>query len=165
MSATTSGDSGSVRGRMRAATSPCGEIRNFSKFHWTSPAAPSASAVRVSSAYSGSPALAVHVGLLKEREGHAVCRRAEGPDLLGGAGLLAAELVAGHAEHGEAAVAVLLLEVLQARVLRGQAALGRHVHQQHRLALVVGEEVGPPVRVRSGMSYRLIGNSFWKKVS
>lgn len=49
MAATSSSDSGSVRGRKRV-TSPSGESRNFSKFHCTSPASPAASAVRVSSA-------------------------------------------------------------------------------------------------------------------
>ena len=51
--AITSGASGSVRGRNRLTTSPPGASRNFSKFHCTSPASPSASAVLVSSAYSG----------------------------------------------------------------------------------------------------------------
>ncbi len=40
-------------GRKRAATVPSGVIRNFSKFHWMSPASPAASGVRVSSPYSG----------------------------------------------------------------------------------------------------------------
>ncbi len=47
--AVTSAAIGSVRGRNRAATWPSGAMRNFSKFHCTSPAAPSASGTAVSS--------------------------------------------------------------------------------------------------------------------
>src|ERR1039457_515255 len=82
------------------------------------------------------PGLAVHVDLLEEREGHAVIGRAELDDLLGTPGLLAGELVAREAEHAEALVPVGLLELFEAFVLRGQAALGGHVDQQQRLALV-----------------------------
>ena len=49
MTATTSGESGVVRGRNRAATVPSGRRRNFSKFHWMSPASPSGSDAAVSS--------------------------------------------------------------------------------------------------------------------
>jgi hypothetical protein len=48
MTARTSGESGLVIGRNRAATVPSGRTRNFSKFHWMSPASPSASGVEVS---------------------------------------------------------------------------------------------------------------------
>ena len=48
MAASTSGESGSVRGRNRAATVPSGRTRNFSKFHWMSPASPPASGAAVS---------------------------------------------------------------------------------------------------------------------
>ena len=51
--ATSAGSSGVTIGRNRSMTSPCGEMRNFSKFHCTSPALPSASAFCVSSEYSG----------------------------------------------------------------------------------------------------------------
>ena len=85
------------------------------------------------------PAGAVDLDLLEHRERHAVARRAERGDLLGAARLLAAELVAREAEHAEAAVAVGLLELLEPGVLRGQPALRRHVDQQQRLALAVGE--------------------------
>src|SRR5207302_10022831 len=43
MAETSSGDSGSTRGRKRPTTSPSGDTRNFSKFHWMSPALPPAS--------------------------------------------------------------------------------------------------------------------------
>jgi hypothetical protein len=46
---TTSSDSGVVWGRKRATILPSGETRNFSKFHWMSPALPWASGVAVSS--------------------------------------------------------------------------------------------------------------------
>ena len=49
MAATTPGSSGSVRGRNRAMGWPSGLSRNFSKFHWMSPASPSASGSAVSS--------------------------------------------------------------------------------------------------------------------
>jgi alpha-1,2-mannosyltransferase len=49
MTASTDGSSGSVLGRNRATTDPSGASRNFSKFHWMSPASPSASGNSVSS--------------------------------------------------------------------------------------------------------------------
>ena len=50
MRATTSGASGGVFGRNLATISPPGATTNFSKFHSTSPAFPSASSTTVSSA-------------------------------------------------------------------------------------------------------------------
>jgi alpha-1,2-mannosyltransferase len=49
MTASTAGSSGVVIGRNRAATVPSGRRTNFSKFHWMSPASPSASGTAVSS--------------------------------------------------------------------------------------------------------------------
>ena len=49
MASITSGASGSTMGRKRWTISPVGETRNFSKFHWMSPASPSASGKAVSS--------------------------------------------------------------------------------------------------------------------
>ena len=49
MAATSSGASGSTPGRKRWMLVPPGATRNFSKFHWMSPASPSASATCVSS--------------------------------------------------------------------------------------------------------------------
>src|SRR6185503_12621804 len=72
-------------------------------------------------------------------EGDAVLRRAERRDLLGGAGLLAAELVAREPDHGEALLLVLLLDRLERGVLRREPALRRDVDDQHRLALVGAE--------------------------
>src|SRR5262249_37534782 len=70
------------------------------------------------------PLGAVDVDLLEERERHAVGRVAELADLLRSPRLLAHELVAREAEHLEAAVGVLVVQLLQARVLRCEAALG-----------------------------------------
>src|SRR6476469_8598588 len=53
--------------------------------------------------------------LLEERERHAVLAGAELLDLLGRAGLLAAEVVAREAEDDEALVLQLLVELLQPR--------------------------------------------------
>jgi len=49
MAAMRAGSSGSVCGRNRPAILPSGATRNFSKFHWMSPAWPSASGTSVSS--------------------------------------------------------------------------------------------------------------------
>ncbi|HTU75334.1 MAG TPA: hypothetical protein VMG38_17615 [Trebonia sp.] len=53
MAASTSGASGTVRGRKRAATVPSGRMRNFSKFHWMSPAWPESSDAAVSDSWMG----------------------------------------------------------------------------------------------------------------
>src|SRR5260221_13193098 len=52
----------------------------------------------------GMPARAVDLDLLEQREGPAVVHRAELADLVSGAGLLAAELVTGKANHLEPAI-------------------------------------------------------------
>jgi hypothetical protein len=87
-------------------------------------------------------AVAVDLGLLHDGEGDAVVDLAEALDLLVGPGLLGAELVAGEAEDDEI-VRVLLLDVgpelLQAGVLRGEAALGGRVDDEDDLALVIGQ--------------------------
>lgn len=86
--------------------------------------------------------VAVDVNLLHDGEGDAVVDLAEVLDLVVGAGLLAAKLVTGEAEYDKV-VAVLLLDVLvellEAGVLRGEAALGGGVDDEDDLALVVGE--------------------------
>lgn len=51
-------------------------------------------------------------------------------NLVVGAGLLAAKLVAREAEDDEALVLVLLVELFEAGVLRGEAALGGGVDDQ-----------------------------------
>ena len=52
---------------------------------------------------------------------------------------MAAEVVAGEAEHGESLGLVLAVDRLEFLVLLGQAALGCHVDHQQHLALVVAE--------------------------
>lgn len=88
--------------------------------------------------------IAVDVDLAHDGEGDAVIDLAEALDVVVGAGLLAAELVAGEAQDDEV-VGVLLLDVLvqllQAGVLRGEAALGGGVDDEHHLALVVVQGV------------------------
>ena len=116
-----------------------GPMRNFSKFHRMSPEWPSASATSAELGVDRVPAGAVHLDLLEHRERDAVRRRTERLDLLGASGLLPTELVAGKAEDAESLLAVRLLQLLQAGVLRCQTALRRHVDQQHRVALVLGE--------------------------
>jgi hypothetical protein len=63
--------------------------------------------------------LAIDVHLREHREGHVVRRRAERLDLRLVARLLVAELVAREAEDREPPLGVLLVEALQALVLRG----------------------------------------------
>lgn len=86
-------------------------------------------------------AFAVDVDLLHDGEGHAVVDLAEVLDVVVGAGLLAAELVAGEAEDLEVRVlgGDVLVELLEALVLRGEAALGRRVDDEDDAVLVVGE--------------------------
>ena len=67
---------------------------------------------------------------------------AELADLLRGPRLLAHELVAREPEHLEALVGVLVVQLLEALVLRREAALGGDVHDEERLALVLGQVGG-----------------------
>ena len=65
------------------------------------------------------------------------------------AGLLRAELVAREAEHHQAPVGVLLVQLLQALVLRRQAALAGGVDHQHDLSGVLAEVLLGAVDARS----------------
>lgn len=84
--------------------------------------------------------VAVDVDLAEDGEGDAVVNLAEALNLLVGARLLAAKLVAREAEDDKV-IGVLLLDVLvellEAGVLRGEAALGGGVDDEDDLALVV----------------------------
>jgi hypothetical protein len=80
--------------------------------------------------------LAVHLDLVEHREGHAPRGRAVLLDVVGRRELLQ-ELVAREAEHAEAAVAVLLLQLLERRVLGREAAAGGDVHDEQHLARVL----------------------------
>ena len=64
--------------------------------------------------YSGCVPGAVDLDLLEHREAHAVVALAESADLIGAARLLREELVAGEAEHDQAAVLVFAVQLLQA---------------------------------------------------
>jgi hypothetical protein len=90
----------------------------------------------------GVGAVAIDVGLLHDREAHAVVELAELLDVIVGAGLLAAELVAREAEDDKV-IRVLALEVgpelLKTGVLRGEAALGGSVDDEDDFALIVGK--------------------------
>ncbi|MNT16723.1 hypothetical protein D3C72_1518390 [compost metagenome] len=80
-----------------------------------------------------------HADLGEHREAHVVGQLAELLDLRLAARLLAEEVVGREAQHFQALRVLLRVQRLQAFVLRGQAALGRHVDQQQYLALVVGK--------------------------
>ena len=75
----------------------------------------------------------VHFDLGKDRKGRAVGRLAEAADLYVVAGFLMAELVAGKGEDGKAAPGEAVLQGLQARVLRREAAAGGRVDDQQNL--------------------------------
>src|SRR5947199_6120551 len=78
---------------------------------------------------------AVDVDLLEQREGDLVIGRAERLDLARLPRLLRAELVAGKAEHRKAARRQIAIEILQAAILRREAAFARGVDEQEHLAL------------------------------
>ena len=80
--------------------------------------------------------VAVDVDLGEQRERDAEVALAEALDLGLVPGLLVAELVAREAEHGEALVGVLVLQLLQALVLRREAALRGGVDDEHHLPVV-----------------------------
>src|SRR6266567_2774425 len=85
------------------------------------------------------PLRPVDVDLGEQRERDAVAQRAELADVLGRAGLLAAELIARESGHREASLGEPVVQSLQARVLRRQAALRRHVDDQYGRSGVVAE--------------------------
>ena len=80
-----------------------------------------------------------HPDLLGQREINLVVGLAERLDLRGAARLLLAEIVARHAEHDEPPVAVLPPQRFEVAVLRGVAAEGGGVDDQHRAAAPLGE--------------------------
>jgi hypothetical protein len=90
----------------------------------------------------GVGAVTVDLGLLHDGEAHAVVELTELLNVIVGAGLLAAELVAGEAEDHKV-IGVLALEVgpelLKASILRGEAALGGSVDDEDDFALIVGK--------------------------
>lgn len=93
----------------------------------------------------GGRAVAVDVQLAQHGEGDAVVDLAEGLDVVVGAGVLAAELVAGEADDEEIVgvfALELLVEVLEALELGREAAFGGGVDDEHDLAFEAGEGVG-----------------------
>src|SRR5690606_14238733 len=92
----------------------------------------------------------VDVDLGEHRERHPVVALAELRDLLLVAGLLVAELVAREAEDDQALLAIGVLQLLQALVLRGEPALAGGVDDQHHLA-GVRREVGVGAVDRGGV--------------
>ena len=82
-------------------------------------------------------AVAVDFDLGEQREGCAVLRLRELPDLVVRSGLLRPELVARKAEYAEPGVA--LMKGMQTCILRGESSLACEVHHQAHLAFVVGE--------------------------
>lgn len=85
---------------------------------------------------------AVDVDLFEHGKADAVVDLAEALDLIVGARVLAAELVAGEAEDDKVVAVLLadaLVEGLESGELRGEAALGGRVDDEDDLALVVGE--------------------------
>src|SRR6478672_2293770 len=78
---------------------------------------------------------AVDVDLLEQGKADLIFAVAELGDLFGVARLLAAELVAGKAEHGKAARRQLAVQRLQPLILRGEAAFARGVDDEQHLSL------------------------------
>src|SRR5262245_41471811 len=78
--------------------------------------------------------LALHIVLGGQWEGHTVILAAEGADLGLRTGLLAAELVAGHAQHHEALVLHRLPELLEIVILWRISAFRCRVDDKDRLA-------------------------------
>jgi len=78
----------------------------------------------------------------EKREGDGVVGGAELGDFLVGARFLRGEVVGREAEDDEAAVFVLLIELLESGVLRGEAAFGGDVHDEQDFAGIVGKAGG-----------------------
>ena len=79
----------------------------------------------------------VHINLGGERESHAVVDAAELFDLRIIARFLMRKLVTGKTKNDETFVSELLVELLQAFVLRRESTLARGIHNQYRLACEV----------------------------
>jgi hypothetical protein len=121
----------------RLTTVPSASTTNF-EVQRTSPLYPSGRWHR--RAPRSGPIGPLDLDLLREREGDAVRGGAELSDLLRGARLLAAELVARYAKDGERGVG--LGEPLQSGVLRRQATPGGDVDDQGGFTAVPGQFVG-----------------------
>src|SRR5690554_6822360 len=91
----------------------------------------------------------VDLRLLHHREGDAPRRGAVLRDVVAALELLR-ELVAGKAEHREAALAVRALQLLELLVLGCEPAAGCDVDDEHDLVGVVGEALNRAVESREG---------------
>lgn len=86
----------------------------------------------------------MHVGtgdvdLGEHRKTHVIGQRAELLDLLLAARLLPVEVVGRETQHFQSGVLLFAIELFQAFVLRGQAALGGGIDHQQHLAAVVAQ--------------------------
>ena len=144
MTSTIAGSSGFICGRNRC-TSPSGVSTNFSKFHRIGPLLALDVLGLLQRLVERRGLAAVDLDLVEDREGDAPRHRAVLEDLVHRTGLLAAELVAREAEHGEAAVGVGALQLLELLVLGRQPALRGDVDDEQHLVRVVGERRSPAV--------------------
>src|ERR1700722_20086977 len=99
----------------------------------------------------------VHVDLGEHWKAHAVVFLAKRANLIGRAGLLLTELVAGKSQHIEPAILVVAIELLEPRVLRRESALARRVHDHQNAALELIHAHGPPVEQRRREAVHGIG--------
>ena len=120
----------------RSARRPCPSrsTRNLVKFHLIAFDAEQARRLVLQPLEQRIGVGAVDVDLGEHRKGDVVGQRAEIRDLGRVARLLRAELVAGKAEHLEAARAIFAVQRLQPLVLRREAAFRRGVDDQQHLA-------------------------------
>ena len=95
---------------------------------------------------------AVDFDLGEHREADVVARRTELLDFGFVARLLMAELIAGKAEHGEAAGFELSVELFEAGVLGREPAIAGDVDDEQHLAAIVGQRLSWPSIVVTSMS-------------
>ena len=110
-----------VRGENRASTRPSGPTRNFAKVQVISPgnSAPLARQQPIQRMTAG----AVDLQFAAQRKAHAIGEAAELADIGLAARLLPGKLVARQAQHMKALSPIVLIEILQPGILRGQATL------------------------------------------
>lgn len=82
---------------------------------------------------------AVDIDLTEHREFDAIVELAEFLDLVGGAGFLRTELVAGKAQNHETPVFVFFVNCLEPCKLRRKTALARGIDDEYNLAFVIGK--------------------------
>ena len=91
------------------------------------------------------PARAIDLDLRRQWEADSEAGRAELADLLLGAGLLGAELVAGKTDHRKALAGELPLQLLETRILRRVPAPACHVDRKHDLTTQRVQKIGRAV--------------------